>query len=248
MLITEASSRETTRGLLEVFLSSHAQRPVPGSGFARLVGRLIPQSIRPAARRVATDILAPYESYRARKFRPLRPLRLNLGCGTLALPGWVNVDLVGLPVDIAWNLSRPLPFPDESVDAIFHEHVLEHLSASSGYALLRECYRVLRPGAVMRAVLPDASLYIHSYCEPSHEFLNSWRGINGRGLPPLLGLQEEFYNFGHKTIYDFETLAFFCKAAGFSVTEAASFGNSRLEPSPDSEWRKTDSFYADVVK
>jgi predicted SAM-dependent methyltransferase len=248
MFRTEELSRDATRESLETFLLTHARRPVPGNGLARRIGRLLPQQVRPIARRVVTDILAPFEFYHARRLRYMRPLRLNLGCGTLAMPAWVNIDLVGLPVDLAWNLSRPLPFPDNSVDAIFHEHVLEHLSASDGYALLRECHRVLRSGGVMRVVLPDASLYIRSYCEPSHGFLNSWRHINERGLPPLLGLQEEFYNFGHKTIYDFETLAFFCKAVGFAVIEARNFGNSRLQPVPDSEWRKTDSLYAEMVK
>lgn len=74
-------------------------------------------------------------------------MQLNVGCGWLPLPGWINVDLVGLPIDLAWDLSRTLPFDEGSVDAVFHEHVIEHLPASAGYKLLKECHRVLRPGA-----------------------------------------------------------------------------------------------------
>jgi SAM-dependent methyltransferase len=243
-----ALTREHARQALEEFLSSYARRPVPGGRLTQRIGRLVPQSVRPAVRRIATDAIAPVERRRAAHLTRGSGLRLNLGCGSLALAGWVNVDLIGLPVDVAWNLSRPLPFADASAEAIFHEHVLEHLPAPTGYAFLQECYRVLRPGGVMRAAIPDASKYIHSYCDPRHTFLNSWRGIESRGLPPLLGLQEEFYGFGHRTIYDFETFAFFCNAVGFSTIEQRLFGESRVDPCPDSEWRKSDSFYADVVK
>jgi hypothetical protein len=244
----EVALREATRRQLEEFLSSHSRRPVPGSGLAQRVGSLLPESVRPLTRRLGTNILAPYERRRAQRLERRQPLRLNLGCGSLPIEGWVNIDLVGLPVDLAWNISKPLPFSAGSVAAIFHEHVLEHLSAADGYALLEECYRVLRSDGVMRAAIPDASKYIHSYCDPTHAFLNSWRSIDERGLTPLLGLQEEFYGFGHRTIYDFQTFALFCKAAGFATIEPTAFGESRLQPCPDSEWRKTDSFYADVLK
>ena len=242
------ASQPSTRETLEAFLGSYAHRPVPGSGITQRLGRLVPQALRPSVRRLVTDIVVPLERKRAERILRTGSLRLNLGCGTLALPGWTNIDLIGLPVDLAWNLSRPLPFPDDSVDAIFHEHVLEHLPAPVGYEFLRECYRVMKPGAVMRAAIPDASKYITSYCDPSHQFLNSWRSIGERRLPTLLGLQEEFYGFGHRTIYDFETFAFFCKAVGYSDAQQRAFGESVIDPCPDSDWRQTDSFYADVVK
>ncbi len=243
-----ATQRDTVEPVLEKFLGAYAARPVPGSGFSQFAGRLIPQSMRPTLRRWATNAVAPWQRRRAARLVGSGPLRLNLGCGSLALPGWVNVDLVGFPVDVAWNLSRKLPFPDNSVDTIFHEHVLEHLPAPVGLEFLRECHRIMKTGAVMRAVLPDASAYIRSYCDPSHTFLNEWRDIDGRGLPPLLGLQEEFYGFGHRTIYDYETLAFFCTAAGFRTVERRLFGESLVQPVPDSEWRIGDSFYADIIK
>jgi predicted SAM-dependent methyltransferase len=245
---SSSASADRVRSILEEFLGSYARRPVPGQGLAQRLGRIVPQSIRPTVRRIATDAVAPMERRRALRMMRTRDLRLNLGCGSLALPGWINVDLLGLPVDLAWNLSRPLPFPNNSVSAIFHEHVLEHLPASAGYEFLRECHRIMKPGAVMRAAIPDAAKYIRSYCDPQHAFLNSWRQLKERGLPTLLGLQEEFYGFGHRTIYDAETFEYFCVAAGFGAVEHRAFGESRLEPCPDSEWRKTDSFYADVIK
>lgn len=169
MIEYQADDRTLTQQKLEAFLKQHAERLVPGSGISRFVGGLFPQAVRPMARRVATDAIIPWMRFRARRFGKLRHLRLNLGCGTLALPGWVNVDLVGMSVDLAWTIARPLPFTGNSVDEICHEHVLEHMLAPLDYALLRERYPVLCPGAVCD-VLPDASRYIHSYCDSPHTF------------------------------------------------------------------------------
>ena len=55
-----------------------------------------------------------------------RPLRLHLGSGGHPLEGWVNVDVVGMGPDLHWDLTRRLPFPDGSAQAVFLEHVCEH--------------------------------------------------------------------------------------------------------------------------
>jgi SAM-dependent methyltransferase len=44
------------------------------------------------------------------------------------------------------DLTQPLPYPDASFEAAFGQHVLEHLTAAEGEALVRELWRVLRPG------------------------------------------------------------------------------------------------------
>jgi predicted SAM-dependent methyltransferase len=174
-----------------------------------------------------------------------RRVRLNVGCGSLPLDDWINIDLIGLPIDLAWDLSRPLPFEDGTVDAIFHEHVIEHLPGAAGYRLLKECHRLLRPDGVLRVVAPDASKYIESYFDPQHEFIRSFRGDRPT---PMLALQEEFYGFGHRAVYDHDTIALFCDTIGFSHVERSAFGRSRIDPCPDSEWRVTDSFYSEAVK
>jgi predicted SAM-dependent methyltransferase len=227
------------------FLGAHAQRGVPGSGLSRAIGKAIPQSLRPAARVFATKAIRPWQRRRAKQLAAQSPLRLNLGCGTLRLDGWVNIDLVGLPVDLAWSILTPFPFDDDSVDSIFHEHVLEHIPGYDGFVFLKNCHRVLKPGGIMRIVVPDASRYIASYFDPEHRFIRDFRGERPTAM---LALQEEFYSFGHRAVYDHETVALFCKVIGFSKIESKAFGESALVPCPDSEWRVHDSCYTEVVK
>ena len=140
---------------------------------------------------------------------------------------------------------KPLPFNDDSVDVAFHEHVLEHLTAYDGYLFLKECYRVLKPGGVLRVVCPDASRYMASYFDPDHQFLHDWREFE---FTPMMEMQYEFYSFGHKAVYDYETIAFFCKTIGFSDVKHCQFGESLIDPAPDAPNRIGDSVYVEAVK
>jgi predicted SAM-dependent methyltransferase len=95
------------------------------------------------------------------------PRRLNLGCGGRFHPGWVNLDLQPQNPSVRrHDATTPLPFGDASFDAVYHSHLLEHLPRDRAAPFLRECWRVLRPGGVLRVVVPDleriARLYLDS--------------------------------------------------------------------------------------
>lgn len=120
------------------------------------------------------------------------PVVLNLGCGYQTNPRCVNIDwsipirLKGsrLPRAAAWlvlgsdryaqfrlmsdrvlahDLRRGIPFADESVDAVYHSHLLEHLDRSVVPVFFAEVKRVLRPGGVHRIVVPDLERDARSY-------------------------------------------------------------------------------------
>ena len=96
-----------------------------------------------------------------------------MGSGGERKAGWVNVDLLGDPVDVAWNLASPLPFAPESVDAVFHEHLLEHLPLQVGAALMQECYRVLKPGGILRVGVPRSVLCQGASVSEKYEFIDA---------------------------------------------------------------------------
>lgn len=92
---------------------------------------------------------------------------LNLGCGYRFNPKWTNVDFstTGKNV-IAHDLNKNIPFANETFDLVYHSHVLEHFSKAGAANFIQECCRVLRPGGVLRVVVPDleqiARLYLTS--------------------------------------------------------------------------------------
>jgi SAM-dependent methyltransferase len=56
---------------------------------------------------------------------------------------------------IPHNLSNGIPYPDNSVDVIFHSNMLEHLDRNIAETFLLEALRVLKPGGIHRIVVPD---------------------------------------------------------------------------------------------
>lgn len=119
-------------------------------------------------------------------------IKLNLGCGLQAPPGWINIDaswnarlakqpllrrllhgLHLLPPDkasIPWSPSifvhdvrKPLPFATESVAAIYASHILEHLYVEEARRLMADCFRVLAPGCALRVVVPDVRAIVLEY-------------------------------------------------------------------------------------
>jgi SAM-dependent methyltransferase len=63
------------------------------------------------------------------------------------------------------DLSKGIPFADESVDAVFHSHTLEHLDRKAVPGFLAEIYRVLRAGGVHRIVVPDYERRCRAYID-----------------------------------------------------------------------------------
>ncbi|MEM2154883.1 MAG: methyltransferase domain-containing protein [Nitrososphaeria archaeon] len=89
---------------------------------------------------------------------------LNVGCGRNFHPKWINVDFSpSSPNIISFDLRRGLPFPNDYFDAVYHSHVLEHLTQEEAKKLMQECWRVLKPNSVLRVVVPDLESIVENY-------------------------------------------------------------------------------------
>lgn len=86
------------------------------------------------------------------------PVLLSIGSGRTVAPGWVGIDLKKGTRVFRCDLRKRLPLADASVDGILAEHVLEHFCPDDLPAMLAEMRRVLRPGAPVRIVSPDAGI------------------------------------------------------------------------------------------
>ena len=91
-------------------------------------------------------------------------MRANLGCGSQICPDWINIDLVRTgPGVVAHDLSTGIPLPDASCEVVYHSHVLEHLRRSDAQFFMRECFRVLKPGGILRVAVPDLEQICRQY-------------------------------------------------------------------------------------
>lgn len=117
---------------------------------------------------------------------------VNLGCGFKTHPSCLNVDWsiyarvkrnpVGRRVAplvfngvrleqfqaldggvVVHDLRKGIPLPDQSAEAVYHSHVLEHVDRDAVPGFFAEIRRVLKPGGIHRIVVPDLERYASAY-------------------------------------------------------------------------------------
>ena len=114
-----------------------------------------------------------------------RHSRLHLGCGPNILKGWANIDFLAGNGVTRWNLTDPLPVKTGTVDFVFTEHFIEHISLAQAQGLLKECHRVLRPGGIVRVSTPGLNTIARE--DPSGRL----SGLVRRRVAPLHALPDD---------------------------------------------------------
>jgi predicted SAM-dependent methyltransferase len=191
-------------------------------------------------------------------------LRLHIGCGMGMLDNWVNIDIH--PAPLAMNVLWGLPFADGSAQCVFVSHLLEHLYyPHDARAFLCEIRRVLKPGGIVRIVVPDVEQCIDAYVANDRSFFGSrretwdWWPENPTRLEDFLayagaGTDPGYLFEAHKFGYDFETLSRLMQEAGLQHVERSEFMSSRHpelrvdEISAVAKARYGDRFYSLFVE
>jgi predicted SAM-dependent methyltransferase len=116
-------------------------------------------------------------------------IKLNLGCGSVRPTGWINTDsslnaniqkvpiigkriakffnpIVYQDINVVYmNLNKRWKYPDDSIDIVYASHLFEHLTIPSSNLFLSEAYRALKPGGIIRVVVPDLYQICKKYIE-----------------------------------------------------------------------------------
>jgi predicted SAM-dependent methyltransferase len=176
-----------------------------------------------------------------------RPIKLELGGGPRAgMEEWVSLNIAA-GATIQHDLTRPLPFPDGSVDEIYSSHVLEHFAYPRPLLdVLEESRRVLKPGGRFSIAVPNARRYLQAYFEPdgfdrgifcAHDVGLSYRNrIDVVNFIAYLGGE-------HKFMFDEENLPRVLEEGGFREVRLRAF-----DAAIDVPERAYDSIYAEGVK
>lgn len=179
------------------------------------------------------------------------PLFLNLGSGPRGIDDahWVNVDgFLDRNVHFLLDFSRPLPFPDESFDGVFCEHVLEHFSIEDGQRLAREICRILRPGGCLRIVVPDAELILRRYFDAPVEMVAK----RGDGDQSPMEVVNSYFRqrYEHQFLYDWATMERMLLGAGFARIFRVTSGQGQFCASIvlDDNKYEWESLYVEVLK
>lgn len=111
---------------------------------------------------------------------PEQKAYLNLGCGGVWFSEWNNCDFFPRRHIISVDLKKPLPWPDNSFDAVYNSHVLEHFTLEGSKQLLHEMHRVLKPGGVCRVVVPDLEMICRLYLDYLQKAKNTPNSKNNK--------------------------------------------------------------------
>lgn len=86
---------------------------------------------------------------------PPEGLKLNIGCGGKVIEGWTGVDAVKRPgADIVAD-CKAIPLPSGCANELMAIHLVEHVYSWEVPAILKEWFRLLRPGGLLVLEMPD---------------------------------------------------------------------------------------------
>jgi predicted SAM-dependent methyltransferase len=208
------------------------------AAITRVVGRMSPRARR--ARRAIAG-----QSH----------LKVNVGSGGEGSAGWINIDIGRHHRDqtLAWDIRRSLPFADGQVAMIRAEHVVEHLEFREDIPrFFAEARRVLEPGGHLRIVVPDGERWVRAYASGDQR---EWNALGCTRLPDdmpsrMSMLNHVFHQGGeHQFAWDFETMEYALRRAGFEKIYKRAFGESGVnELASDLERHALYSLYVEAVK
>jgi predicted SAM-dependent methyltransferase len=157
---------------------------------------------------------------------------LHLGASDRILVGWLNSDLEPAGKShVFLDATKRFPFGDGSLDFVFSEHFIEHIDRSEGERCMREIYRCLKPGGVMRVATPNLIRYVQLFranLEPREtEYLRQFQEkFHLNSISPCISLNHLVYNWGHRFLYDEAELIRLIQSAGFTTISQAPVGKS----------------------
>jgi len=124
---------------------------------------------------------------------------LNLGGGGVLSHQWLTADVTPR-ADVFMDITKTLPLPDGIADVVYSEEVIEHIDREVGQHMLKECFRVLKPGGTLRLTTPSLNFFMD-------------RAVS---IPEgIQQINDIFYRHGHRYIYTEAALSAALKEAGF---------------------------------
>lgn len=155
------------------------------------------------------------------------------------------------------DIAEPLPFEDGCLEWVYAEHLIEHVPLPTAVYWLGEVRRVLAPGGLLRLTTPDLGKYIEGYLSGNKFFATHRRRVKlAIGVAPPMPkrnafmLNQIFYLYGHRWLYDLDELRYVLGEAGFAQEDIAVWSyrtGSRADVAElDQTIRNDETIYVEV--
>ncbi len=149
-------------------------------------------------------------------------VRINIGSGGKPLDGWVNCDVVWR-VDAYLDATKPWPVPDNSVDLVYADNVIEHITLDLGRRVFKYSFAALKPGGIFRLATPDVEAVARQYLENGELAQLGMERNREKGrnfVHPVQLIQQVFVGAKHYLgfCYDYDSISKEMQSAGFETS------------------------------
>jgi predicted SAM-dependent methyltransferase len=157
------------------------------------------------------------------------PYRVHVGAGRIKLPGWIDTDIT--PTSIYLDATSLWPVAAGSVELVFSDNMIEHLTLDQARRFLRAAHVAMRPGGWIRIVTPDPEGVARAYLLDAHagdQMIERHRRHGYRIEHRVDLLRSIYHESGHCEGYLFDEAALRAEleAAGFREVRRSALGRS----------------------
>jgi predicted SAM-dependent methyltransferase len=184
-----------------------------------------------------------------------RPAKLQVGAGDNVIPGWLNTDRDPVEGAAYLDSTRRFPLPDQSFDYVMSEHTIEHFDLAVGRRMLEEAHRVLKPGGKVRIATPDLAWVVSLFGaagDPDRSRYIKWS--TDTFIPEADDYRAGYVinqlvrGWGHRFIYDEDTLRVQLERAGFEDVRRWAVGDSDDPELTGIELHGADEVSKDMIR
>lgn len=175
--------------------------------------------------------------------------RMNWGCGSHPVPGWINSDQKsGAGIDISCDIRNGLPLANDSIGYIVSIHALEEVPYPDIVTVLQELRRVLEPNGILRLSLPDLEKGIEAYVQKDRDYFlipdDEVKSIGGKLIVQLI-----WYGYS-RTLFTYDFIEELLFKAEFRYVSRCSYKESKSQYSDIVELdnRPQESLFVEAVK
>lgn len=177
-------------------------------------------------------------------------MKLNIGSNAKLMEGWINIDIEPM-ADVQHDARTPFPYPDNSVFFIFSEHFIEHLNEPEGKLFFKECFRILKPGGVIRTSTFCIDEVMENMC--NDEKWNAYKQVLYDGMfknwERIAFFNLTVYQGGyHKHMYNNNQMIKFLLESGFTKFNTPQNKKSIYPELCDLEWRQNSVCIVEAIK
>lgn len=146
-------------------------------------------------------------------------MRLHLGCGSVHLNGYINIDKYNPRADRIMDVCE-LDYTDNSVDQIFTSHMVEHIIYTEFMKALKEWKRVLKAGGELIIRCPNFERHLRNWLNGNYR--KRW-GKRNEGVNIILGFQDRGPGYPNRNLFTVRRLKDLVNQVGFKVLECHTY-------------------------